>query len=442
MDLTVKQGLGQRLVLALGVSGLAIALIAPAAGAATPKTKVASQTNADVQTSLAAWSGDSSKSGQFVVFVTAQNGIDGGDNNNHEDVFRRNMKTGTTRIVSVSSSEKIGDDNSWDPVVSEDGKVVAFNSAADNLIDGKVTSNEQVYVRNMKSGKTFLISKGSSGAANTHAEDPHLSSGGRYIVFHSSATNLTSKNTNGKAQVYLRDRASGKTFLISKNKKGKAGNGDSWDAQVSQGGRFVVYTSSASNLVGTFNKGNDQIYKYDRVTGKTSLISKNNNGKAGNANSNDAEIAAKAAVIVYESDASNLIGSDTNGTDDIFMRKNGRTSRVSKNYRGKQLNGSDGAENPDISVSGRWVVFESDAKNATKAGHSGAYDHVYLRDLKTGKLVLVSRRGSVPANGRTDQAQISDDGRFVTIENFATNLVPGGDTNDGVEDVLRRGPYH
>jgi hypothetical protein len=442
MDLTVKQDLGRRLVLALGVSGLAIALIAPAASAATPKTKVASQTNADVQTSEYAHTGDISKTGQFVVFVTAQNGIDRGDNNNWDDVFRRNMKAGSTKIVSVSSSEKLGDGSSWDPVVSEDGKVVAFTSNAGNLLDGKVTSNDQVYVRNVASGKTSLVSKGGSGAANGDSEDAHLSSGGRYIVFHSVATNLTKRNTGGLEQIYLRDRSKGKTFLISRNKKGKAGNGDSFDAQVSQGGRFVVYTSSASNLVGTFNKGKDQIYKFDRVTGKTSLISKNNKGKAGNFHSADAEIAAKAAVIVYESDASNLIGNDTNDTDDVFMRKNGRTSRVSKNHRGKQLNGSDGAEDPDISNSGRWLTFMSDATNATKAPHNGAYDHAYLRDLKTGKLTLVSRNGTKIGNDSANDVQISDDGRFVSFGSDATNLIPGGDANADEEDVLRRGPYH
>jgi hypothetical protein len=368
----------------------------------------------------------------------------GGDSNGQPDVFRRSVKTGVTKIVSVSSSEVQGDDESYDAVVSADGRFVAFGSSADNLIDGKTINYDQVYLRDMKSGKTFLVSTGSSGPAQGNSRDPHMSSGARYIVFDSVAENLVGKNTFGTRQVYLRDRVAGKTFLISKNKFGKAGNGTSHDAQVSQGGRFVVYTSYASNLVGANNKGHSQIYKYDRKTGKTSLISKNKFGKAGNFDSEDAEIAAKATVIVYESDANNLIGfkKDTNKTDDIFMRKAGKTSRVSRNYRGRQLNGSDGSEDPDISNNGRWLTFATDAKNATKAGHSGAYSRVYLLDLKSGKLTLVSRLGAKVADGLTDGAQISDDGRFITFDSRATNMIPGGDGNSSTNDVLRRGPYH
>jgi hypothetical protein len=430
----------------VGVIVLALLATTAVATAATPKSKLANVTKAGNQTSSSADDMAISKNGQYVVWVTSQNGVVPADSNNDPDVFIRNIKGGSTRIVSLSNTEAIGNGGSWDPVVSGSGRYVAFGSDSSNLVNGFSINDEQIFLRDRKSGTTKIISqKGGNEANNGGAWDAHFSDGARYIVFTSNASNLTTKATGGHEQIYLYDRFLKKMSLVSRNNAGKAGTDDSFDAQISQGGRYIVFTSRADNMVFANDKGHDQVYLHDRKTKKTRLISKNKFGKAGNESSNDGEISAKAAVVVFESDASNLLGPgrDTNGNDDVFMRKNGKVSRVSLNWNGKQLKGgSDGAEDPDISVNGRWLVFESDAKNATKAGHSGAYDLTYLRDLKTGKVTIISRKFAKIANAQTGDAHVSDDGRFVVIESNATNLIPGGDANGSTTDVLRRGPYH
>lgn len=377
-----------RLGIGLLVSALTLLLVVPTADAASPKTKLVSR-GGGVQADADSFDGGISASGRFVAFHTEADNLDAADANGLWDVYVRDVKQATTSIVSVSSSGRPANGNSWDSAISASGRFVVFESAARNLIDGSwLPAYWQIYLRDRSKGKTYLISKNSAGGhAYGDCDAPDISADGRFVVFISAATNLTAKDTKGQRQVYLRDRKLKKTVLISRNNAGKAGNAWSYDPAMSRNGRVIVWSSSATNLVPKDKDGLFDIFRRDRVTQ--------------------------------------------------------RTTRVSRNWKGRPLvGGSQGAEYPNLSANGRYLVFESDATNATKGGASGDIDLIYRRDLKTGEVRLVSRsnRGA-RANDATYWPSLSADGRYAVFHSFATNLVPGGDANGAIPDALRRGPY-
>jgi len=443
MDAPTPRGTGRRLTLALGISVLAVALIVPGVNAATPKTKLVSQSGG-TQADDHSYVGDISSTGQFVAFATDADNLDGADNNGFRDIYIRNMKTGSTKIVSRSSKGTRTNGDSFRPSISAGGRYIAFDSDADFLIDGKKIAGRQVYLRDRKTGKTTLISVNSAEqVANNQSTSPRLSADGRFVVFNSHGSNLNPKSAAGGSHIYLRDRAQGKTWLISKNNQGKAGiqggvPGGSSEPDISPDGKRIVYSSVADNLVKADDNGRQQIYLFNRDTGKTSLISKNKNGKAGmGGDSGRASVSTKANVIVFHSGAGNLVWPDKNGKSDIFRRAKGKLSIVSRNWKGQRANGE--SAYPDVTPNGRYLVFYSYARNMVKAGANGTDAQIYMRDLQTGKVVVVSKTKS-KGNGTTWISKISANGKYVIMESAATNLVPGGDANNAKKDVLRRGP--
>jgi Tol biopolymer transport system component len=437
MVASTRRGHARKVVLALGVSALALVLIVPAASAVTPKTKLVSQ-RGGTQADKDSHTGDISSSGQFVTFSTDADNLDPGDTNGFRDVYVRNMKNGATRIVSLSSKGVRTNADSFRPVISANGRYIAFDSDADFLIDGKKIAGRQTYLRDRKTGKTKLISQNNAGqVANNQSVSPSISANGRLVAFQSFGSNLTGKPTAGQAQIYLRDHIARKTYLISKTKAGKPGDGGSNQSAISPDGRRIAYSSLANNLSKIDDNGWPQVYLYNRDTKKTSLVSKDAAGKAGkNGASNSPVLSAKAKSIFFDS-AAKLTPHDGNGSGDVFRRTNGKISIVSRNWKGRQPSG--GSWGPDVTPNGRYLTFYSYAGNVIKAGTNGTDPHVYVRDLKTGKVVLVSK---TKAKGNDDSLhpRISASSKYVIFESKATNLIPGGDDNGPKSDVLRRGP--
>ena len=225
----------RRLAVALGVSALAIVLLAPAASAAPTKTKLVSQSSAGTQGDERSFGQEISATGRFVAFDSVA-GLVSGDVNGERDIYIRDFKKGKTKLVSKAAGGGSGNDDSWGPSISANGRFVVFTSEASDLIVGSVNNMDAVYVRDTVKNKTRLISRSSSGAqANAHSFSPSISADGRWVAFESAATNLVNKNTFGVRQIYLFDRKNNKLSLVSRNKKGKAGNDDS-DDPANEGG--------------------------------------------------------------------------------------------------------------------------------------------------------------------------------------------------------------
>jgi hypothetical protein len=309
--------------------------------------------------------------------------------------------------------------------ITPNGRWVSMESAADNF-PGASTNEDQVYVRDRKTGKTKLVSRNNNGdpADGGGSYDTAISDNGRFVAFESQATNLPGSIGPTYYQLYVRDLKKGKTQLISRLNGGDpATGGDSTDASISGNGRWVAFESDATNLPGTLSP-DDQVYLRDRETGKTKLIGKTTGGSPADADTEDPAISPNGRIVGFESEASNLPGGGT-GDDQSYVRdlRGNRTSLVSKNSAGAPADDDTG--DVTLSANGRFVEFESYAMNLP--GSLGpTYSQVYIRDRKQDKTTLISKTsGGDPATGYySEDGSVSANGRFVQFESGGTNL-PG-----------------
>lgn len=205
----------------------------------------------------------------------------------------------------------------------------------------------------------------------------------RYVAFESRAANLTANDTNGVTDVFVYDNETKQTVRVSTSSSGIQGNGGSFSPALTPDGRVVVFESLATNLAPDDTNHHRDIFVHDRKTGLTTRVSVDSRGNQANNFSQASHLSADGRYIVFESLASNLVSGDTNGVIDVFVhdRQAGRTSRVSVGNDGTQANNA--SVNPTISEDGRYVTFESFATNLLPVKPEQA-KQVLVYDLKTG----------------------------------------------------------
>jgi flagellin-like hook-associated protein FlgL len=351
--------------------------------------------------------------------------------------------SGETSLISVGSSGTQGNATSVEAgsfrSISGDGRYVSFVSAATNLVSGDTNGVTDVFVKDSVTGAIEIASKTYTGAeANGASNSASISTDGNYVIFRSAATNLIASDANGATNdVFLRDLSNDTTELISSSSAGVQGNSSSTSASVSADGRYVVFLSNATNLVaGDVNLVAD-IFMKDRETGVTTLISQSTAGVAGNAASNinrSHTVSADGRYVAFISSASNLVAGDTNMVADVFVRDTvlNTTTRVSLSTSGTE--GNQASDAVSISADGRYVLFTSLATNLVSGDTNAVYDN-FVRDLVTGTTTRVSTSSNGDeANGYSNFASISGDGKYVSFTSAATNLV-SGDTNS-VDDIF------
>jgi hypothetical protein len=281
-----------------------------------------------------------------------------------------------------------------------------------------------------------LVSVNRTGAAagNRDSVNPHLSASGRFVVFSSDASDLVTNDNNNYGDVFLRDLLTGTTFLISVDNAGTgSGNNDSFGAIISANGRFVVFTSVASNLVPNDNNGLPDLFIHNLSTRTTTLVSVNQAGTgSGNGltlSSVDPAITPDGRFVVFYSAASDLVANDSNNVPDLFVRDvvNGKTTLVSINRAGNAA-GAGSPFTPSISADGRFIAFQSTANDlvANDPQRAGATDEmdIFVRDMQAGttSLVSVNRAGTASGNALSRFPSMSADGRFIAFGSFATDL--------------------
>ena len=253
--------------------------------------------------------------------------------NNVIDVFIRDLQgnnpANAIRMVSVNAAGTAsGDRGSFDASVSSDGRFVAFRSDATDLVANDTNGKRDIFVRNMQSGVTTRVSVISGGGqSNGDSDSPSISQDGRFVVFSSLADNLVAGDTNGARDVFLHDTQSGTTTLISINQLRTASGGggsasqkpDSSEPSISQDGRFVAFTSFASDLVTSDNNNSSDIFLYDVNTGALNQISLNTAGRPAQGSSQDAFVAPGGQFIAFSSEAIDLVGGDNNNARDAFL---------------------------------------------------------------------------------------------------------------------------
>ena len=176
-------------------------------------------------------------------------------------------------------------------------------------------------MRDRQAGTTRRVSISSTGTqANDASDSPSISADGRYVAFHSDATNLVAGDTNGASDIFVRDRQAGTTTRVSVSSAESQGNDDSYNPSISADGRSVAFQSDASNLVANDTNGTSDIFVRDRQAGTTRRVSISSTGTQGNNNSDAPSISADGRYVAFPSDATNLVANDTNGTSDVFVR--------------------------------------------------------------------------------------------------------------------------
>lgn len=276
--------------------------------------------------------------------------------------------------------------------------------------------------------------------ARGSSDFPAISANGKFVVFHSSASNLVADDTNDANDVFMRDLVRQKTERISVSSAGVPGNADSGYASISANGRFVVFSSDASNLVPADTNGISDVFVRDRRTKTTTRISvRSGGGQAGGGSIGSAGsvVSANGRIVAFVSDDSDLVPNDTNGQFDVFVHDicSNITRRISVASDGREANSY--SNQAAISADGRFVAFISNASNLVSSDTNGVAD-VFLHDLRTGMTRRVDiGAGGVQANaGSNGGVSISSSGRFVAFSSDASNLV-SGDTNDATDVFIR-----
>jgi Tol biopolymer transport system component len=218
------------------------------------------------------------------------------------------------------------------------------------------------------------------------AEAPSISRHGRYVAFSSSASNLVLGDTNDLRDVFLRDRQTGSTLRYSVSSQGVQANGMSRNPSVSATGRYVAFYSDASNLVRRDTNARGDVFVHDRITGKTIRVSVRADGGQANRGGFDPAISGDGLHVAFVSTSWNLVSGDTNNRDDVFVRDLGgnTTERVSISSSGSQTTTAHQTGRPSISGDGRYVAFDSDASDLVDDEAPHGIANVFIRDRAIG----------------------------------------------------------
>ncbi|EAW35793.1 DUF4347 domain-containing protein [Lyngbya sp. PCC 8106] len=358
--------------------------------------------------------------GRFVAFESKASNLAPGDNNAEEwDIFVRDLQTETTTRVSIDNNGISGDDASRNPVITPDGRFIAFESRAENLVPRDNNSETwDIFVHDRDFDRNGSFEEGSSRTVrisingmglqgNDDSFDPSISNDGRFVLFESDANNLVVGDNNGVRDIFIHDRDPDGNGIFDQGNSiisrlpiglgGVEANNASFDPQFSGNNRFIVFESLANNLVeGDSNNALD-IFVYDLQTGVTNRVSVDANGVGGNQNSSQPSISNDGRFVGFSSRSSNFVLGDNNGVEDIFVHDrdpdqdgvfdqgNGIITRVSISDTGEEGNAN--SFQSVVSGDGSLVSFESLANNLIPVDTNGVAD-VFISTIEPAITIL------------------------------------------------------
>jgi hypothetical protein len=368
--------------------------------------------------------------GSYVAFTSRAPNLVPGDANNSAiyDIFVFNRLIRRTTLASVSTAGEGGNDWSLAPSISGDGQMLAFHSLATNFVDGDTNNAFDVFVRDRLHGSTTRASESAAGQqADGDSLGPVISADGKQVAFKTSAGNLAPNSPDGG--VFVKDLGTGALDRVDLSSSGESANAPACGFQftclsISANGRYVAFHSRASNLT-SGSPNFDNVYVRDRLAGTTSLASATPAGLPGHSVSHDASISATGRFVAFISSADDLVPNDANGREDVFERDmvSGQTSLVSVFAAGQEPPPGNVYSALSISADGRFVSFVTSHKHTMF--DETVFTGTYLHDRQTGQTtrVDISSAGE-PANTGGFAASMSRDGRFVAFLSLATNLTP------------------
>lgn len=333
-------------------------------------------------------------------------------------------------LVDQSVNGGYSNGNAGWPSLSADGRYVAFHSSASNLVENDTNFHADIFVRDLLKGTTIRASVDSNGnEANRYSELASISGDGRYVAFMSRATNLVPGTTNQFHDIFVHEIATGQTTLVSVDSQGNESNHDSAWPSINHDGRYVAFESKATNLVDEDSNGSSDVFVHDRKTGITIRASVSSTGVQGDRDSRGPKISANGSVVAFESVAGTLDPEKEESADsitrDVFTHviATGTTAMVSLDNEGKR-GGRWGRSSGDatISADGRYVAFRSSSFfDEDPFANPNA---IYLRDTVANKTIQLTKSiNGEPVRGSSFSRNMSYDGRFVAFESGADNLI-------------------
>jgi len=350
-------------------------------------------------------------------------------------IYLRDLALGVTDFISIGDDGAVANDIVTDPTVSDSGRYVAFGTRAWNIAMPKLNQNViwDIFIHDRTLGTTRRVSQTSSGTqGNAQSNTEVLSGDGSQVLFRSGATNLINGDTNGLVDLFVRDMNSGLITRVAENSDG---------GYFSPDGRYVVFDSLQSNLVPGDTNGNADVFFRDQQDGAIELISQSSSGTIGNGRSFSPSVSADGRYVVFQSSATNLVTGDTNAVDDVFVRDRGPVDAgaVAPYTYGDDGNGGYTPESvnvgtgvyttsaTDLAMPGRILAFaftRSYNSSDTSSGPLGpAWSHSFYWKVSDAGGYLTLRRG----DGERDLFTRNVDGSYADPPNVFDTMVKNGD---------------
>ena len=348
-----------------------------------------------------------SADGRYVAFATSASTLVPDDTNGEVDIFVCDRQTDTIERVSVANDGSQADQDSYEPSISADGRYVAFESVAANLVANDTNGELDIFVYDRQTDSVERVNLAEDGSqGNAHSCDASISADGRYVAYASLANNLVAGDTNGVIDIFVYDRQTDQVERVSLASDGAEGNGRTENPSISANGRYVAFRSAATNLVSGDIFDSDDIFLYDRAADSIERISVAADGSEGWNSSYLASISADGRYVAFCSYASNLVPDDVNGSPDVFAAENP--------FAWQNLPQSvvvNGASSTGIDFGNRQTLDFGDAPNSAESGLAGSYPTTLAdngaRHLAIGPL-LGSRRDT-ELNGQPTASADGDD---------------------------------
>jgi hypothetical protein len=306
-----------------------------------------------------------SADGRYVAFMSHASNLATGAN---WDIYRHDRDTGETELVSIGYDSLPGNNASNLPSISSDGRYIAFCSFASNLVEGVsgLEDSPQIYLRDMENDVTTVVSVNSDGipANMSNTCSISISGDGRYVAFESGATNLIETDNGDFTHIYLHDRQTGETIRASVSSTGVPSNDRNMQPYLTVNSRYLVFESDATNLVSNDTNGQQDVFVRDLVLGTTQRVSIGTDGTQGNGLSYNGSISADGRSAMFISEASNLVENDTNGLLDLFIHdlELNVTYRVFVDNTGEEFNNDD-IYYASLSADGNFIALSAAASN-------------------------------------------------------------------------------
>lgn len=382
-----------------------------------------------------------SPDGAFIAFNSTAENLVPGDANGQQDVFTKDLRSGAVRLISTDASGAGANGGSGTSSLSSDGAMLAFQSFATNLVPDDTATFSEIFVKDTRTGAITRVSTDAAGVpGNGKSEIPAITPDGNLVVFGSDAGNLVPGDTNGQTDVFLKNLATGGITRVSTDSGQAQADGPSgyrYGPMISADGRFVAFDSQAGNLAPGDVNGQDDVFVKDMETGKTILVSATADGSSGNGPSYRVGISGDARLVVFRSEASDLLPEDKDTASDIYLKdlRDGSLRLISTSSGGVKADAP--SYDPSISADGRRVGFSTEAANLVPGDNNVNYD-IFVKDIATGTTTIASvNREGVSGNHWSFAPAFPADGRLVVFQSLASDLVPG-DTNGGYDIFMTR----